>query len=72
MMGVVTPKTCKVNKYLHTVASGWIFINIVTIKYHKEEKPAECPVEPDYNNISLCNTFYIASDILWHKLIPHC
>jgi len=32
MMGAVTPETCKsdfaVNKYLHTVASGWIFINI--------------------------------------------
>jgi len=31
MMGAVTPKTCRVtaeNKYLHTVASGWVFINI--------------------------------------------
>ena len=31
MMGAVTPETCSdfaVNKYLHTVASGWIFINI--------------------------------------------
>ena len=31
MMGVVTPKTCSdfaVNKYLHTVEPGWIFINI--------------------------------------------
>ena len=31
MMGAVTPETCRVtavNKYLHTVASGWIFINI--------------------------------------------
>jgi len=30
MMGAVTPETCRdfeVNKYLHTVASGWIFIN---------------------------------------------
>ena len=30
MMGAVTPRTCSdfaVNKYLHTVASGWIFIN---------------------------------------------
>jgi len=29
--GAVTPETCSdfaVNKYLHTVASGWIFINI--------------------------------------------
>jgi len=32
----VTPETCRVtlqvNKYLHTVASGWIFINISTSK----------------------------------------
>jgi len=31
MMGAVTPETCSdfaVNKYLHIVASGWIFINI--------------------------------------------
>ena len=31
MMGAVTPETCSdfaVNKYLHTVASGWNFINI--------------------------------------------
>jgi len=32
MMGALTPETCRVgfavNKYLHTVASGWIFINI--------------------------------------------
>jgi len=31
MMGALTPETCRVtavNKYLHTVASGCIFINI--------------------------------------------
>ena len=31
MMGTVTPETCSdsaVHKYLHTVASSWIFINI--------------------------------------------
>jgi hypothetical protein len=32
MMGAVTPESRQsgfaVNKYLHTVASGWIFINI--------------------------------------------
>jgi len=31
MMGAVTPETFSdfaVNKYLHTVASGWIFISI--------------------------------------------
>jgi len=37
MMGAVTPETCRVtiavNKYLHTVASGWIFINTDQIHY---------------------------------------
>ena len=34
MMGAVTPETCSdfvVNKYLHTVVTGWIFINIMTV-----------------------------------------
>jgi len=41
MMGAVTPETCRVtavNKYLHAVASGWIFINIL--------KLIECPPPP--------------------------
>ena len=36
MMGAVTSETCSdfaVNKCLHTVASGWIFINI-DVKNH--------------------------------------
>ena len=37
MMGSVTPETCNsdfaVNKYLHTVASGWIFIKIAETYY---------------------------------------
>jgi len=36
MMGAVTSETCSdfsVYKYLHTVASGWIFINIESYGY---------------------------------------
>ena len=29
-------------------------------------------VEPGYNDIGLCDTPSITSDILWYKLIPHC
>jgi hypothetical protein len=29
-------------------------------------------VEPGYNVICLYDTSYIASDILWYQLIPHC
>jgi hypothetical protein len=29
-------------------------------------------VEPAYNDIGLYDTSYIASDILWYQLIPHC
>jgi hypothetical protein len=29
-------------------------------------------VEPRYNNVGLCDTWSIASDILWYQLIPHC
>ena len=29
-------------------------------------------VEPGYNDIGVCDTSVIASDILWHQLIPHC
>jgi len=29
-------------------------------------------VEPSYNSIGLCDTTYIASHILWYRLIPHC
>jgi hypothetical protein len=28
-------------------------------------------VELGYNDISLCDTSYITSDVLWYKLIPH-
>jgi hypothetical protein len=28
-------------------------------------------VEPGYNDIGLCDTLSIASDILWYQLIPH-
>ena len=29
-------------------------------------------VELGYNDIGLCDTSSIASDILWYQLIPHC
>jgi len=29
-------------------------------------------VEPGYNDIALCDTSPITSDILWYQLIPHC
>jgi len=29
-------------------------------------------LEPCYNDIGLRDTTYIASDILWYQLIPHC
>jgi hypothetical protein len=29
-------------------------------------------VEPGYNDIGLYNTSFMASDILWYQLIPHC
>jgi len=29
-------------------------------------------VEPGYNDIGLCDTSSIPSDILWYELIPHC
>jgi hypothetical protein len=29
-------------------------------------------VEPVYNDIGLCDTSCIVSDILWYQLIPHC
>jgi hypothetical protein len=29
-------------------------------------------VKPGYNDIGLHNTSFIASDILWYHLIPHC
>jgi hypothetical protein len=29
-------------------------------------------VEPGYNDIGLCDTSSIASDILWYQLIRHC
>ena len=29
-------------------------------------------VEPGYNDVGLCETSFIASDILWHQLIPRC
>ena len=29
-------------------------------------------VEPGYNDIGLCDTPPIASDILWYQLIPRC
>ena len=32
----------------------------------------ESTVEPVYNDIGLCDTSYITSDILWYQLIPHC
>jgi len=39
MMGAVTPETCRVtfvvNKYLHTVASSWIFINIISFSFEQ-------------------------------------
>jgi hypothetical protein len=28
--------------------------------------------DPGYNDIGLCDTSSIASDILWYPLIPHC
>jgi hypothetical protein len=28
--------------------------------------------KPSYNNISLCDTSTIVSDIQWYQLIPHC
>jgi hypothetical protein len=28
--------------------------------------------ESGYNDIGLCDTSPIASDILWYQLIPHC
>jgi len=29
-------------------------------------------VEPCYNDVGLCETSPMASDILWYQLIPHC
>ena len=29
-------------------------------------------VEPGYNDIGLCDTPYITSDILWYQLVPPC
>ena len=29
-------------------------------------------VEPGYNDIGLYDTLYIASDILWYRLVPRC
>jgi hypothetical protein len=29
-------------------------------------------IEPVYNDIRLCDTSYITSDILWFQLISHC
>ena len=29
-------------------------------------------VQPGYNDIRLCDTLCIASDILWYQLIPNC
>jgi hypothetical protein len=29
-------------------------------------------VEPGYNDIGLCDTSPITSDVLWHQLIPRC
>jgi hypothetical protein len=29
-------------------------------------------VEPGYNDIGLCSTLSVASDILWYQLIRHC
>jgi len=29
-------------------------------------------VEPGYNDIGLCDTSSITSDILWYQLIPRC
>ena len=35
MMGAVTPESdFAVNKYLHAVVSGWIFINIALFLFH--------------------------------------
>jgi hypothetical protein len=36
------------------------------------ERPIENTVEPGDNDIGLCDTSSIASDILWYQLIPHC
>ena len=29
-------------------------------------------VEPGYNDVGLCESSSVASDILWHQLIPRC
>jgi hypothetical protein len=31
----------------------------------------EIPAKPSYNDIGLCDTSSVASDILWDQLIPH-
>jgi len=38
---------------------------------HFSSRPVHT-MEPGYNDIGLCDTSSIASDILWCQLIPHC
>jgi hypothetical protein len=42
-----------------------MFVTVLYTKYINT-------VEPGYNDIGLCETLSITSDILWCQLIPHC
>jgi hypothetical protein len=50
--------------------TGCISIFLLTRKIMIKDE--ENTVEPGYNDIGLCDTSSIASDILWYQLIPHC
>jgi hypothetical protein len=47
------------------------FVQAVYLKYFFFARYFSNTVEPGYNDIVLCDTSSIASDILWCQLIPH-
>ena len=56
--------------HLILVLSSDLFL--LPFKFFEENKLKLTTVEPGYNDIGYCDTLYIASDILWYQLIPHC
>jgi len=48
-----------------------IYTSYFSVNYLKTEDRPNI-FEPGYNDIALCDTSYITSDILRYQLIPHC
>ena len=61
-------------KYVNNASTHSAYRDDVNVGIHlvRGGRVLKYTMEPGYNDIGLCDTSSITSDILWYQLVPHC